>query len=80
MCRLSLLDRMSMFCFLNRAGAGKTTTFSMLTGEVAPSEGDAYIMGYSIRTQLGQVQQRVGFCPQVGHKIPFFVHCLHSFI
>ncbi|XP_065191574.1 phospholipid-transporting ATPase ABCA3-like [Sycon ciliatum] len=52
------------FGLLGVNGAGKTTTFNMLTGEVAPSSGDAYILGHSIRSQLSQVQQRVGYCPQ----------------
>lgn len=38
------------FGFLGVNGAGKTTTLGMLTGELAPSDGTAYIVGNDIRT------------------------------
>ena len=37
-------------------GAGKTTTFSMLTGDISPTSGTAIISGYDIRTDLRKVQ------------------------
>ena len=37
------------------AGAGKTTTFSMLTGDISPTSGTAIISGYDIRTDLRKV-------------------------
>ena len=46
-------------------GAGKTTTFGMLTGELGITAGTAYLHGYNIKTQLKKVQQRIGYCPQV---------------
>ena len=79
-------------------GAGKTTTFSILTGDSSMTSGTAVIAGYDIRTHLRkvsalqlhivsvqyillhhvfryhllykilllfQVQQRIGYCPQV---------------
>lgn len=36
----------------------------MLTGDLEPSRGDAYIGGYSIRHQLKKAHQRLGYCPQ----------------
>ena len=36
-------------------GAGKTSTFQMLTGENDVSSGDAYIQGYSVRTNWREV-------------------------
>ena len=36
-------------------GAGKTTTFGMLTGEFPITAGTAYLDGYNIQTQLRQV-------------------------
>jgi len=45
-------------------GAGKTTTFKMLTGDLSPTSGDAYIQGYSVRNNLKQVHENVGYCPQ----------------
>ena len=37
------------------SGAGKTTTFSMLTGDISPTSGTAIISGYDIRTDLRKV-------------------------
>ena len=46
-------------------GAGKTTTFKMLTGDIRPSSGTATIAGYDIISDIRQVQQHIGYCPQV---------------
>ena len=63
------------------SGAGKTTTFKMLTGDIRPSSGTATIAGYDIISDIRkvvllhyltvltwlliQVQQHIGYCPQV---------------
>ena len=52
------------FGFLGVNGAGKSTTFSMLTGATTPSSGDALLRGMSILTQQDQIRQLIGFCPQ----------------
>ena len=41
--------------YLYNAGAGKTTTFSILTGDLALTSGTAIIAGYDIRTNLRDV-------------------------
>ena len=45
-------------------GAGKTTTIKMLTCLTKPSNGDAFVGGYSITTQSEQVKQLIGVSPQ----------------
>ena len=40
------------------------TTFNMLSGILAPTRGDAFIMGKSVRRQLRGVQNLMGLCPQ----------------
>ena len=45
-------------------GAGKTTAFKMLTGDITPTSGTALVAGYNIGTELRRVQQRIGYCPQ----------------
>ena len=49
---------------LGHNGAGKSTTIHMLTGLVPPTEGDAMIAGHSIRTEMDDVRQQLGVCPQ----------------
>ncbi|GFQ81398.1 ATP-binding cassette sub-family A member 2 [Trichonephila clavata] len=45
-------------------GAGKSTTFKMLTGDTSVTAGDAFLNGFSIRKDLHKVQQFIGYCPQ----------------
>uniref|UniRef100_A0A182K217 ABC transporter domain-containing protein n=1 Tax=Anopheles christyi TaxID=43041 RepID=A0A182K217_9DIPT len=52
------------FGLLGVNGAGKTSTFRMLTGDRSISGGDAWVAGYSLRTQLPAVYRKIGYCPQ----------------
>jgi ABC-type multidrug transport system ATPase subunit len=52
------------FLICSNAGAGKTTTISMLTGAMAPTEGYATIAGRDIRTDLNAIRQDIGICLQ----------------
>lgn len=45
-------------------GAGKSTTISMLSGLLAPDEGDASIMGHSIRNDGEAAKASLGVVPQ----------------
>jgi ABC-2 type transport system ATP-binding protein len=45
-------------------GAGKSTTISMLSGLLAPTDGDAAILGHSIRTQAEAAKACLGVVPQ----------------
>lgn len=45
-------------------GAGKSTTISMLSGLIAPSDGNAFIMGYSITSQPKLAKEKLGVVPQ----------------
>ncbi|CAD6188568.1 unnamed protein product [Caenorhabditis auriculariae] len=49
---------------LGHNGAGKSTTFSMLTGVTSPSSGTAYVDGFDMRTSLPTIRRRMGLCPQ----------------
>ena len=52
------------FALLGPNGAGKTSAISMLTGEVFPTAGGAWVKGLSVRTQLTEIFKHTGFCPQ----------------
>ncbi|XP_070701839.1 retinal-specific phospholipid-transporting ATPase ABCA4-like [Pempheris klunzingeri] len=52
------------FGLLGVNGAGKTTTFKMLTGDTDVSAGEATVAGYSILTEILDVHQNMGYCPQ----------------
>nr|QUF59430.1 ATP-binding cassette transporter Abca3-like2 [Brachionus angularis] len=49
---------------LGHNGAGKTTTTFMLCGIYAPTSGDAFILGKSIKTNMDDIRSSLGFCPQ----------------
>uniref|UniRef100_A0A480QUG3 Retinal-specific ATP-binding cassette transporter-like n=1 Tax=Sus scrofa TaxID=9823 RepID=A0A480QUG3_PIG len=52
------------FGLLGVNGAGKTTTFKMLTGDTTVTSGDATVAGKSILTNIADVHQSMGYCPQ----------------
>uniref|UniRef100_A0A7M4FGV3 P-type phospholipid transporter n=1 Tax=Crocodylus porosus TaxID=8502 RepID=A0A7M4FGV3_CROPO len=52
------------FGLLGVNGAGKTTTFKMLTGDTDVTTGDAVVAGNSILTNISDVHQSMGYCPQ----------------
>ncbi|XP_059149270.1 phospholipid-transporting ATPase ABCA1-like [Physella acuta] len=50
---------------LGQNGAGKTTVFKILTGDITLSSGEAYVGGYNIKQHLKKVQSMMSYCPQV---------------
>ena len=53
-----------IFSLLGPNGAGKTTTISMLSCLLRPNDGDARVMGHSIRTDGMGVKSVLGVVPQ----------------
>ena len=54
------------FALLGISGAGKTTMFKMITGEILPTEGKMIIKGNDVLTPSGLSNARkyIGYCPQ----------------
>lgn len=54
----------TLFSLLGVNGAGKTTTIRMLSGLTEISEGEAYILGKSVKTNLEDVKKLINISPQ----------------
>ncbi|HUF75485.1 MAG TPA: ABC transporter ATP-binding protein [Longimicrobiales bacterium] len=53
-----------IFGFLGPNGAGKTTTIKMLTGLLAPTEGEGWVAGHDIHRERAEVKRRIGYMSQ----------------
>uniref|UniRef100_A0A452UDS1 P-type phospholipid transporter n=1 Tax=Ursus maritimus TaxID=29073 RepID=A0A452UDS1_URSMA len=52
------------FGLLGVNGAGKSSTFKMLTGDTTVTRGDAFLNKNSILSDIHEVHQNMGYCPQ----------------
>ncbi|XP_055602215.1 phospholipid-transporting ATPase ABCA1-like [Uranotaenia lowii] len=52
------------FGLLGINGAGKTSTFKMMTGDVNITSGEAWVTGISLLTDMIEVHKHIGYCPQ----------------
>uniref|UniRef100_A0A8C0FSF6 P-type phospholipid transporter n=1 Tax=Bubo bubo TaxID=30461 RepID=A0A8C0FSF6_BUBBB len=52
------------FGLLGVNGAGKSSTFKMLTGDTDVTGGEAFLKGNSILSNIQDVHQNMGYCPQ----------------
>ena len=53
-----------LFSLLGVNGAGKTTTIKMLSCLTVPTEGDAFLLGHSIRNESAAVKSLIAVSPQ----------------
>lgn len=54
------VDQGEIFGFLGPNGAGKSTTLGMLTGQLRPTSGSAFVAGYHVQNQNKQLKPRIG--------------------
>ncbi|GER52514.1 ATP-binding cassette sub-family A member [Striga asiatica] len=59
-----------ILALLGHNGAGKSTTMSMLVGLVRPTSGDAVVFGKNILTDMHEIRQSLGVCPQYDILFP----------
>jgi ribosome-dependent ATPase len=58
------IERGEIFGFLGSNGCGKSTTMKMLTGLLAPTEGQALLFGHHLDTNDMATRERVGYMSQ----------------
>ena len=61
------IPRGCAFGLLGPNGAGKSTTLRMLMGIIAPSAGQARVLGIDVRDNPTLVKQKVGYVPETHH-------------
>ncbi|AYC29081.1 ABC transporter ATP-binding protein [Paenisporosarcina cavernae] len=57
------LQEGTVFGFVGANGAGKSTTFSILATLLAPTSGDAWIDGISVRNEPKKIRELIGYMP-----------------
>jgi ABC-2 type transport system ATP-binding protein len=63
--RISLTVRKgTILGIIGPSGSGKTTTIRLLTGALAPTEGQVRVLGEDPRMFLRQTRERIGYMPQ----------------
>jgi ABC-2 type transport system ATP-binding protein len=58
------LKRGEVLGFLGPNGAGKTTTMQMLTGNLAPTEGEVSICGIDLLARPAAAKEKIGYLPE----------------
>lgn len=60
------VEKGEIFGFLGPNGAGKTTTLRMLSTLLAPTSGEAKVVGHDLRREAGSIRQKIGYVSQAG--------------
>jgi len=63
-------DTGMVFGLLGVNGAGKTSTFEMMSGLLTPSAGEVTIVGMNVLTQVEACRRYIGYCPQFDCILP----------
>lgn len=58
------IERGEIFGLLGPNGAGKSTTFKMMCGLLKPTEGKAYVNGFSLQDAPSQARSHIGYMAQ----------------
>ena len=56
----AVLQRGEILGFLGPSGAGKTTTIKILTGQLKPTSGDAYVLGIHVKNIDETIYEQIG--------------------
>ena len=56
--------RGGIFVLLGDNGAGRTTSISILSGTMEPTNGSTSILGLDLQSELDEIRKSLGVCPQ----------------
>jgi ABC-2 type transport system ATP-binding protein len=58
------VEKGEMFALVGPDGSGKTTIIRMLCGITVPTSGELSVLGFDVRTKIGEVRKRIGYLSQ----------------
>lgn len=64
------IDKGQIYGFLGPNGAGKTTTMNIITGYIAPTDGNVLINGFDIYKQPEKAKKFIGYLPEIPPLYP----------
>ncbi len=64
------VEKGQIYGFLGPNGAGKSTTMNMMTGYLAPSDGEVLISGHDMMKEAEEAKQCIGYLPEVPPVYP----------
>ncbi len=64
------VDKGDVLGFLGPNGAGKTTTMRIITGYLAPSDGEVTVNGYDVKKDPIRVKSSIGYLPELAPAYP----------
>ncbi|CAM9991449.1 unnamed protein product, partial [Discosporangium mesarthrocarpum] len=64
------IPRGECFGLLGINGAGKSTTLAMLSGEIPPTSGEAFLASFNVSSNAEDIHRLVGYCPQFDALFP----------
>lgn len=59
------VEKGQIYGFLGPNGAGKSTTMNIMTGYLAPTEGEVTVCGYDMMREPEKAKQHIGYLPEV---------------
>ncbi|MDE6312537.1 MAG: ABC transporter ATP-binding protein [Lachnospiraceae bacterium] len=64
------LEKGKIYGFLGPNGAGKSTTMNMITGYLAPSDGEVIVNGHDISKEPEEAKKSIGYLPELPPVYP----------
>ena len=65
-----MVEKGQIYGFLGPNGAGKSTTMNMMTGYLAPSDGEVLVNGHDMMREPEEAKQCIGYLPEVPPVYP----------
>ncbi|WCN28319.1 ABC transporter ATP-binding protein [Thermococcus kodakarensis] len=61
---LEVLEKDNIFCLMGPNGAGKTTLVRILSTQLKPTSGKAYVLGFDVIKEANEIRKRIAILPQ----------------